>query len=898
MESKSFRSSFAEEDKLFDSLQRNFQAILNELLNDSTLDKFRDEYEKLYKELKKSHESNKSLIAKCAELNKEIIDNSKKVQAALVAGTNDQTSIIKLRKEFDSAWKVIEDYNERDEKNKQITEVLKQQLLELQQKSKELQKEKEENEEKDAKHNEEVNKIQLQIIKILKTTSVNNSAEIQRKITLYKEKTNELKKKTSEYNKDYNNLSSEVAKIRENVEEMKAENENLTKQVLSGIEKKKEMEVAIENKMTEVNNERIKKNSIQKEKDEIDTTQLNIFKASTMNKQRSIAEKKKQLSIEQKKTAATQSMLKDKELHVSTIKTSFEETREIENLRKEEIKLQKSFEEAKLKRKEVQGNIEAAKEKLKDLERQKTQIIAKRDNLNLKNMSDKIEASKEENEKSKSEKENELKKLQQKDEKEKQNAAYEDIDLVKAEKLDGGAYIQFLSDEIEKLTYETQETKLQTEKELKKIRKNEAVIKENERAMLRAKELTVVYASKAKEERVDFNNLLRKDHLLSKERNDFAEEIKYFERNIEEMKNEVKQRDDECIDFCIHLKETEEVVANQEKQVEDIKKKIEETNQKLEESRLNLIDKAFLLEVANVETSNIKSHIESMMKEREKLNNEIYNMKVKADKMKEEIKTITSVCNMSATKYQEKVDQIESMKESLNKQVQKVIYLGEKGKTADRARRELKHLERALFQEQQKAQVLEKEVENPEQIDVHEIMAFADPNLYAMIRMSKALREKVHEVTVEERKLRFSRIENEEKLKKLTAKERSRLTHEQVNKEVNDLTVELKQKQAALNRIVTETRAKKRKSDSAMGHLNDKKEELQKTLNEYNEKRSKEVTFVPRPPKEPSTGKSSRAPFVKFGTPMMSKPLYSARIVPPIIRKSITNDSCLRSARF
>ena len=100
MESKGFsQQSIEEEEKLFDSLERTFQNVISELINDNTLDNFRIEYEKLYSHLKESHEANKLLIQKVTDLNLEIIENSKKIQAALSAGQTDQNTIIKLRKE-------------------------------------------------------------------------------------------------------------------------------------------------------------------------------------------------------------------------------------------------------------------------------------------------------------------------------------------------------------------------------------------------------------------------------------------------------------------------------------------------------------------------------------------------------------------------------------------------------------------------------------------------------------------------------------------------------------------------------------------------------------------------------------------------------------------------------
>lgn len=49
------------------------------LVGDSSLDKFRLEFEKLHRALKKSHDEEKRLIAKCRELNTEIVNNGNQI---------------------------------------------------------------------------------------------------------------------------------------------------------------------------------------------------------------------------------------------------------------------------------------------------------------------------------------------------------------------------------------------------------------------------------------------------------------------------------------------------------------------------------------------------------------------------------------------------------------------------------------------------------------------------------------------------------------------------------------------------------------------------------------------------------------------------------------------------
>lgn len=78
-------------------MEIGFQEVLNELSGDEKFDKFRVEYEKVTKALRKSHENEKRLMAKCRELNAEIVSNSVKLSTAMKLVDEDQASINTLK---------------------------------------------------------------------------------------------------------------------------------------------------------------------------------------------------------------------------------------------------------------------------------------------------------------------------------------------------------------------------------------------------------------------------------------------------------------------------------------------------------------------------------------------------------------------------------------------------------------------------------------------------------------------------------------------------------------------------------------------------------------------------------------------------------------------------------
>lgn len=115
----------------FEALESDFQEVLSALAGDGHLDKFRIEYERLHNTLLKSHENEKRLMKKCAELNAEIVTNAGKVQAALQLSQEDQNTIHQLQKEIEKAWQMVESVHAKEKKARETIETLTKEISEL-----------------------------------------------------------------------------------------------------------------------------------------------------------------------------------------------------------------------------------------------------------------------------------------------------------------------------------------------------------------------------------------------------------------------------------------------------------------------------------------------------------------------------------------------------------------------------------------------------------------------------------------------------------------------------------------------------------------------------------------------------------------------------------------------
>jgi len=89
-----FRIHFQTEDSTFETMEIDTQEVLKEFSGDG---RFRVEYEKVANALQKSHKNEKRLMAKCMELNAELMSTSVKLSTAMKLSDEDQTTISTLK---------------------------------------------------------------------------------------------------------------------------------------------------------------------------------------------------------------------------------------------------------------------------------------------------------------------------------------------------------------------------------------------------------------------------------------------------------------------------------------------------------------------------------------------------------------------------------------------------------------------------------------------------------------------------------------------------------------------------------------------------------------------------------------------------------------------------------
>ena len=898
MESKSFSpQTIDEEDKLFDSLEKTFQNVISELVNDTTLDNFRLEYEKLYATLRESHEANRALIQKVTELNMEIIENSKKIQAALAAGQSDQNTIIKLRKEFNEAWKLIEGYSNKEENNKNVIETLKQEIIELQEKTQEFQKLKDE---KDRKENAQITDLQRQIQAIYKTVTKDDPVTLQNQIRVGKNETKEYQQNVKELRKEVDKIMNEISQLSKDAQDIHAESISTIQSIRAAENDIVDKNVIVNDLKENIQQQQEKLANITKKESEDDAITKSVLQTDTIKWKKlyqnglvTLQKIKKQQSEIQKKIDK-----KDEILSRTNIPPS--EEKKIQQLDKERIKYEMELKDIQEQRQSIRDEISQAKQRLKQLENQKKQINTQKHADNLEKLSLEVQRQQEENEVSKINKLIQQKEEQFLFEQQKIENVQTDFTEIKIVQDRDNKYISALKNDIDKSKKETVESLYQLSQEIRRIKDlNDEKQKLDERRV-KIKELTHIYETKIKEETIDSQVIQRKKITANKEKTSLETESIYLDRNIEDMKKEVDYHDDQILSIHCQVKEADEQVKRLQKQVKQMKLDYEEMKRNIQNVEIEISEKDLLLAAAKHENTTIKESCNEFQKEKSKVVNQIFSNKNKSEALREQIKSIQGTFNSSASKYDSKMKEIETLKMELNQKLDRREQLMRKQIKHQILQKENKRLEKSISFERQKVALLEEELENPEQIDIEEIYAVSDPELYSMLKLKRELTSTIQETSHRARRLKCLLEEENAKKEKLQAKLRP-MSNEQYTQEIANLNKIIKQKQAALNRITNDANEKKKRSDSAMSHVNDAKDELKETMLSIYETRLKDISYEPKPPSDDYSlsAKSPRIPRIKFGNPRMSKPLGSARIIPPLIKKTpITNDPCLHSSRI
>ncbi|MBN3297199.1 CFA58 protein, partial [Amia calva] len=706
----------------FETLEKDIQEVLKELMGDKSLEKLRAEFEKLHNALKKSHESEKRLMAKCRELNAEIVSNSVKVGTALKMSQEDQLTITSLKKEIEKAWKMVDGAHDKDQRSKETIQMLKQEISNL--------------------------------TKLVEQGDVNDLLTIKEDMT-----------------KERDGLLTEVVNLRENFTKATAklqESEALNETLAGTIS---QLQQDIQVRQNECSREARRKDKLDKEmkqlQAELDAKQSEI-KVHNLQSQRS---KEEQQRLEQQ--------LREQKI------LSERYAKEIEQLQVRNTKLQQDYEQnsvtveqfaqesqqraTDIKMKEDEINLmrqenskltksrEVTQKKLRQTEDQKVEVEKERDMLKnqIAGLEREMESSKKQTEIDKKAIDELVRErdILNKNMIKAANATQKQLSLVKLHEQSK----KNLDQEIHNYKEEAQKQRkiiFQLEKErdryINEARLHIPVLQHMEDIKVREMQIfdykkKIAEAETKLKQQQNLYEAVRSDrNLYSKnlieaqdEITEMKRKLKIMNHQIDQLKEEINGKESALVKEHLEYQRMEKEKEALKAELQKMKQQAQETkefinNQEAEERKLLQI-----LADADAES------------ERDILGTQLVRRNDELALLYEKIKIQQSMLNKGEIQYNQRVEDIRLLKMEIKKLRREKGILGKTVANVEDFRREVYHMQRELLKERTRSRALEEELENPMNVHRWRKLEASDPSTYELIQKIHMLQKRMIRKTEE-----------------------------------------------------------------------------------------------------------------------------------------------------
>ncbi|KAL3864842.1 hypothetical protein ACJMK2_006492 [Sinanodonta woodiana] len=737
------------DDSAFDTLEQDFQEVLQELLGDKSLEKFRSEYEKLHKALKKSHESEKRLMQKCRELNAEIVANSAKVTSALKLSQEDQTTIASLKKEIENAWKMVDAAHDKEAKARETISALKQEIANL-------------------------------------SRLVEQGAGL---TGGQEHSINDLLKAKEELTKDRDEQLNVVVELREQLALVTLEKEKIEEKKNATEDKIQELNQEIQMKNNEAQRETRKRDRMDKElkqaKVDLETKMADI-KALQATITRFKEENNKLDHQLKEQRILNERALKDSEIlsqRFQKLQQDFDhQLTHTDNLVQEN---QKKVSELKMREEEV-GQLksenqrmnkmrEAIQRKLRQVETNKTEVDQQRETMKSQTIAleRELEAAN---------KQNEIDKKALDDMKRERDILNKTMEKERSETLKKLDLVKLHEQSKKNLEQEIQNYKEEAQKQRKIIYQLE---KERDRYINEASDLTQKvllhmedvkvremqifdFKKKIAEAETKLKQQLNLYEAVRSDRNLYSKNLIESQDEIQEMKKKLKSMDH------INHQLTEESQAKDlslakvkldqqriEKEKDMLKAELMKMKQLASENKAYIEaqeaeEKKLLKIIAEADAERVrqKKELDQVISERDILGTQLVRRNDELALLYEKIKIQQSTLNKGEIQYNQRLEDIRVLKLEIKKLRREKGILQKSVANVEDLRREVYHIQRELLRERTRCKALEEELENPMNIHRWRKLEGSDPSTYEMIEkihtLQKRLISKTEEVVEKE----------------------------------------------------------------------------------------------------------------------------------------------------
>uniref|UniRef100_A0A2K6SGQ3 Cilia and flagella associated protein 58 n=1 Tax=Saimiri boliviensis boliviensis TaxID=39432 RepID=A0A2K6SGQ3_SAIBB len=737
------------EESAFEEIERDFQEVLHELSGDKSLEKFRIEYEKLHAIMKKSYDNEKRLMAKCRELNAEIVVNSAKVATALKLSQDDQTTIASLKKEIEKAWKMVDSAYDKEQKAKETILALKEEIVNLTklvEQGSGLSMDQDSNIRDLLKFKEEVTKERDQLLsEVVKLReSLAQTTEQQQETERSKEEAEqaisqfqqEIQQRQNEASREFRKkekLEKELKQIQADMDARQTEIKALQQYVQKSKEELQKLEQQL--KEQKILNERAAK--------ELEQFQMRNAKLQQENEQHNLV--CEQLSQENQQKALE---LKAKEEEVHQMRL------DIGKLNKMREQIHKKLHHIEDQKAEVEQHKETLKNQIMGLEREveaskkqaeldrkaMDELLRERDILN-KNMLKAVNATQKQidlvklHEQAKRNLEEEIQNY--KEEAQKQRKIIFHLEKER------DRYINQASDLTQKVLMNMEDIKVRETQIFdyrKKIAESEIKLKQQQNLYEAVRSDRNLYSKNLVEAQDEITEMKRK--------------LKIMTHQVDQLKEEISAKESALVKLHLEQQRIEKEKETLKAELQKLRQQALETKHFIEKQEAEERKLLRIIAEADGERLRQKKELDQVISERDILGSQLVRRNDELALLYEKIKIQQSVLNKGESQYNQRLEDMRILKLEIKKLRREKGILARGVANVEELRQEFFHMQREFLRERTRCRALEEELENPMNVHRWRKLEASDPNAYELIQkihtLQKRLISKTEEVVEKE----------------------------------------------------------------------------------------------------------------------------------------------------
>ncbi|XP_034372574.1 cilia- and flagella-associated protein 58 [Arvicanthis niloticus] len=737
------------EETAFEEIEKDFQEVLSELSGDKSLEKFRIEYEKLHAIMKKSYDNEKRLMAKCRELNAEIVVNSAKVATALKLSQDDQTTIASLKKEIEKAWKMVDSAYDKEQKAKETILALKEEIVNLTklvEQGSGLSMDQDSNIRDLLKFKEEVTKERDQLLSEVVKLRENLSLTIEKQqaaehakeeaeitICQFQQEIQHRQNEASRESRKKEKLEKELRQIQSDMDGRQSEMKSMQQYMHKSKEELQRLEQQL--KEQKILNERAAK--------EVEQFQMRNSKLQQENEQHTLA--CEQLSQENQQKAL-ELKAKEDEIHqmrldlgkLNKIREQIHKKLHLIDDQKAEVEQQK--ETLKNQILGLEREVESSKKQAELDKKAMEELLRERDILN-KNMLKAVSATQKQvdlvklHEQAKRNLEEEIQNY--KDEAQKQRKI-----IFQLEK-ERDRYINEASDLTQRVLANMEDIKvreIQIFDYRKKIAESETKLKQQQNLYEAVRSDRNLYSKNLVEAQDEITEMKRK--------------LKIMTHQVDQLKEEISAKESALVKLHLEQQRIEKEKETLKAELQKLRQQALETKHFIEKQEVEERKLLRIIAEADGERLRQKKELDQVISERDILGSQLVRRNDELALLYEKIKIQQSVLNKGETQYNQRVEDMRILKLEIKKLRREKGILARSVANVEELRQELYHMQREFLKERTRCRALEEELENPMNVHRWRKLEASDPSTFELIQkihtLQKRLISKTEEVVEKE----------------------------------------------------------------------------------------------------------------------------------------------------